>query len=593
MLKLNNLVSDQKIFGEQAVWLYRTGPGLFVGHLLSAGVLAWLLWEAPPVREDLLLWYAGMSLVLFIRLIIFLLFRADPRRAERSVWWLRWFAVGAALSGVAWGYAGWHFFYPTLLFLFPMALVLGAQVALSVPTAGVYFPAHAIFNVLTITPFLVRNLLENDRLFLGQSFALLTLMTACLWFAYKQQATICESIRLRFANLDLLFQVTHENECVGQARHQAEEANAAKSRFLAAASHDLRQPLQALSLFIQALVEDCNARRLPTPSLVNKIESSSDSLRLLLDSLLDLSQSEAGELKANVQTVALQPLFDRIRREFYDQASAQGLRFRVIPTGYAARSDPAMLERILRNLVVNALRYTERGSILIGCRRRGEMLRIEVRDSGIGIPKAAQSEIFRDFYQLGNPERDRHKGLGLGLAIVNALARQLGHKVDVISAPGNGSIFAIELPAGDSQIEHAAPQASMPDRLNGCRVVVMDDDAQVRDGMLELLERWGCQVVCGENADEVIDAFRAHPMAIPAVILSDWRLRENRMGDDEARKLHAHFGQPIPTALITGDTTIALGGIEFPVIHKPIQGGRLRAQLDLLLPPQSDGTRFS
>lgn len=583
MLKLINRVSEQSILGEQAVWLYRTAPGLFVGHLLSAGILAWLLWEAPQVREDLLYWYAGMCLVLFIRLIIYLLFRADSRRAERGARWLRWFAVGAALSGVAWGYAGWHFFNPSLLFLFPLALVLGSQIALSVPTAGVYFPAHAIFNLLTISPFLVRNLLENDRLFFGQSFALFTLMSACLWFAYKQQATICESIRLRFANLDLLFRLTNENERVEQARQQAEEANAAKSRFLAAASHDLRQPLQALSLFIQALAEDCNARRLPPPSLVSKIESSSDSLRLLLDSLLDLSQSEAGALKANVGTVALQPLFDRIRREFYDQAGAQGLRFRVISTSCAVRSDPVMLERILRNLVVNALRYTERGSILIGCRRRGDRVRIEVRDSGIGIPKVAQSEIFRDFYQLDNPERDRHKGLGLGLAIVNALARQLGHKVDVVSVPGKGSVFAIELTAGENAVERLSSQASVPDRLTGCCLVVMDDDAQVRAGMIELLERWGCHVVCGENADEIIGAFRAQPMELPAAILSDWRLRENRMGDEEARKLHAHFGKFIPTALITGDTTIALSGIDLPVIHKPIQGDQLRAQLDLLL----------
>jgi two-component system, sensor histidine kinase len=582
---LNDLAEDQHQRGEEAFWLYGSGSGLFVGHALSAGVLVWLLWDESRVRHDLIAWFGAMLLVLCIRGLDYFRFIADPHRMRRGALWQYRFTLGAALSGLAWGYMGWHFFQASLLFLFPMALVLGALVALSVPTAGVYFPAHAVFNVLTMSPFLARNLLEDTRLFLGQSFAIVTLMVSSLIFAYRQQTTIRESIRLRFANLALLKQLKQDNELVDQARRQAEEANAAKSRFLASASHDLRQPLQALTLFIHALVDDVKDGRLPAPSLVNNIESSAESVQILLDSLLDLSQAEAGALKMDVRDVSLQRLFDRVRCEFSDQAAARRLRFRVVPTHWHARSDPAVLERMVRNLVVNALRYTEYGGILIACRRRGRHLRIEVRDSGIGIAQEALADVFRDFYQLNNPERDQRKGLGLGLSIVNALARLLGHRIDVRSAPQCGSVFAIELPIGNRSDDRKTGSLVSSDHFRGRWLAVMDDDAQVREAMTAILSRWGCLVICGENADEILAGFRV--MAednAPAAILADWRLREGRLGSAEAQRLHAYFGRAIPTLLITGDTTTGVArDAEFPVMHKPIHGFQLRARLDAML----------
>jgi signal transduction histidine kinase/CheY-like chemotaxis protein len=586
---LNDLTENQRQRGEEAFWLHGFGPSLFVGHALSAGVLVWLLWDEPRVRQDLMLWFGAMLLVLCVRWLAYFRFIADPDRMRRGALWQYRFTLGAALSGLVWGYMGWHFFQTSLLFLFPMVLVLGTLVALLVPTAGTYFPAHAVFNLLTMTPFLARNLLEDNRLFLGQSFAIITLMVASLIFAYRQQTTIRESIRLRFANLDLLEQLKRDNALVDRARSQAEEANAAKSRFLASASHDLRQPLQALSLFIHALSDDVRAGRLSAPSLVKNIESSAESVQMLLDSLLDLSHAEAGMLKMDVCDVSLQHLFDRIRSEFSGQAAARGLRFRVVSTYWYARSDPAMLERMVRNLVVNALRYTESGRILIACRRRDRHLRIEVRDSGIGIAPEAFADIFRDFYQLNNPERDQRKGLGLGLSIVNTLARQLGHRIDVRSAPGCGSVFAIELPIGTRSDERKTNALVSSDRFRGRWLAVIDDDAQVRDAMTAILSRWGCLVICGENADEILSGFRVMGEDTPpAAILADWRLREGRLGSVEAQQLRACFGQEIPTLIITGDTTTGVAAdAGFPVIHKPIHGFQLRARLDAILKAES------
>jgi len=293
-----------------------------------------------------------------------------------------------------------------------------------------------------------------------------------------------------------------------------------------------------------------------------------------------------GSLPLDVRDLPLQPLFDRIQGEFSDQAAARGLRLRVVPTSCIVHSDAAALERILRNLVANALRYTEQGSILVACRRQGNASRIEVRDSGIGIDADQQQAIFGEFYQVGNPERDRRKGLGLGLAIVNALARQLGHAVSVRSAPGRGSTFALRVPvaSGVAVVENDVPDSG--DRLRGLCIAIIDDDPEVREALATLIARWGCQPVAGADADEIIRALAAPdgPADEPAVIVADLRLQENRSGPVEARRLHRHFNRTIPTLIITGDTTIddtVIG--DFPVLRKPVQGLRLRARIDALL----------
>ena len=574
---------EHKLLAEQVAVLYRQAPAAFLGSALSATILVWLLWDEPVERRHLVVWLTTLCLVMIARWAGMLRYRADPRRTERGAFWGWGFTLGAAASGVVWGYLGVGFFQPTLLFLLPITLVLVSQVALSVPTVGMFLPAHVAFNLLAMTPFMVRNFQEEGRLFLGQSFALLAFILACLLFAQRQQATIREAIRLRLANLGLLDRLTQENQRAEEARKQAEEANSAKTRFLAAASHDLRQPLQAMTLFTHAVAQEVETGRPPDAVLVGNLQSSCESLETLLDSLLDLSRVEAGSLRPEIRAVPLQPLFDRIRREFTDQAAAKGLRLRVVPTRRLVRSDPALLERMLRNLTTNALRYTESGGVLVGCRRRAGQACIEVRDSGIGIPMEVRAEIFREFYQLGNPERDRRKGLGLGLAIVNALAQQLDHGVSVRSTPGRGSVFAIKLAAAAGAATVKPIQTELSDRLRGRLLVVMDDEVMIREAMSRLLGGWGCIVVGGGNADEVLAQISDR---MPAAILADWRLREGRLGTEEVQRIRAHFSRAIPAVLITGDTALdAAQDADFPVIRKPVQGFRLRAEIDALLAP--------
>ena len=579
--------AEQRLVAEQVALLHRQGPSGYAGSFVSAVVLVWVLWDEPLERTNLLIWMFSVCAAIGLRWFEFEAYRADPQRLQRGARWGWWFTAGAATSGVVWGYLGWAFFQPTLLFLLPITLGLAGQVGLSVTSIGIFLPAHLAFNVLALTPFVLRNYLEEGRLFLGQSVLLLVFMLACLFFARRQQAMIRDAIQLRLDNQDLFEQVTRENERAIEARHQAEVANEAKTRFLAAASHDLRQPLQAMTLFVHAIEEGLRRREELDPALVGKLRSSSDSLEMLLDSLLDLSRADVGALKPEICDFALQPILDRLRREFTDQAADKGLQLRVVPSRAYVRSDPTLLERMLRNLTANALRYTEQGGVLVACRSRGGSMHLEVRDSGIGIPEHARGEIFREFYQLDNPERDRRKGLGLGLAIVDALARQLGHRLGLRSAPGRGSVFTIEVPPGQPGTVAATDLPPASGRLEGMWIVVMDDEAPIREALANVLERWGCRVAGGENADEVLAVLGAAGMPMPAAILADWRLREGRKGDVEACELRRCLGRPVPVLLITGDTDPdTTRDVGFPVIHKPIKGFSLRARLDALLANQ-------
>ncbi len=264
-----------------------------------------------------------------------------------------------------------------------------------------------------------------------------------------------------------------------QAKADAERANVAKSQFLAAASHDLRQPVQSLVLFMALLTE--RVLEQPAKNLIAAAQQALDALRLLLDGLLDVSKLDAGLVAPELGPVALGRLLERMRTEYADRAAEVGLKLRVVPCSLTVLSDPLLLDRMLRNLIENALRFTDQGSVLIGCRRRGTNAWIEVLDTGIGIAPAYQQTIFEELRQLNNPERNAAKGLGLGLSIVQRLGRLLGHGVTVESAPGKGSRFAISVPvlASGKPVEMISPERSETANVEGL-VVVVDEEEMVR-----------------------------------------------------------------------------------------------------------------
>ncbi|MFO1324610.1 MAG: ATP-binding protein [Burkholderiales bacterium] len=374
------------------------------------------------------------------------------------------------------------------------------------------------------------------------------------------------------------------------ARDAAETANRAKTRFLAAASHDLRQPLHALGLFAARLSD--RTRDAEDSALVHRISTSVASLESLFSALLDISKLEAGVVAAEARAIALDPLFARLANDFAPEALDKGLKLAVVPTTRAVRSDPVLLERILRNLLANAVRYTQHGGVVMGARPRGRQVAIEVWDSGPGIAAENLDRVFEEFYQVGNPERDRARGLGLGLAIVRRLARLLGHQVSVSSRTGRGSVFRLLATAVPiDQVPPSTVTRPPADPLNGRRVLVIDDDEPIRESMRQTLTAWGCVPVVAADADDAVAKLRgAEP---PDAMLVDFRLPDRRDGIAAIAQVRAAIGASVPAIVVSGESSseelARLKAAGFMVMHKPVAPAKLRAALSYLLAATAPG----
>ena len=358
---------------------------------------------------------------------------------------------------------------------------------------------------------------------------------------------------------------------VEEAKQQAEAANLAKSRFLAAASHDLRQPLQTLVLLqglLARAVEDGKGKK-----LVARLDETLGAMTGMLDALLDLNQIEAGVVRADMADCLVGPLLDKLRDEFAYHASAKGLVLHVMPCGATVRTDPRLLEQMLRNLVSNALKYTEHGRVLLGCRRRGDTLRIEVWDTGIGIPDGELQAVFDEYHQVGNEARERSRGLGLGLSIVHRLGALLGHRVLARSQPGKGSVFSIEVarvpnpgrtaphaavtadgrPTADTHIEAPTDAPAPVGRTDS--ILVIEDDPDLRSLLQLMLGTEGHRVMAAPDGPAALDMV-AHGALRPDLVLTDYNLPGGMSGLQAVARLRETM-PGIPAIILTGDTRAA------------------------------------
>ena len=378
---------------------------------------------------------------------------------------------------------------------------------------------------------------------------------------------------------DLQRQVDAATRELLEKKDEAERGNRAKTRFLAAASHDLRQPMHALGLFVAELGQKPHAP--DTRRLVEQIAISAETMENLLDSLLDISRLDVGALNRQIKPFPLQPLLERIEVDYRREAGLRGQRLRLRPTSLWVESDPLLLERILHNLISNALRYTPGGTILVACRKRGRKVRIEVRDNGPGIAPEAQEAIFQEFVQLDNPERNRAKGLGLGLAIVRRLTDLLEHPLQLKSSPGRGSLFAIELPSAAPGILTDHHQPAPAQALARLHVVLVDDDELALASTTGLLESWGCQVSAADTGAALLATLRPGDEP-PDIIVCDYQIAGTGDGLLLIEHLRRHFAKQIPAVILSGDTSQAAAAIQeadIPLLHKPVRPAKLRALL--------------
>ncbi len=377
-----------------------------------------------------------------------------------------------------------------------------------------------------------------------------------------------------------------------EKKEEAETATLAKSRFLAAASHDLRQPTHALGMFVARLAQLPHDAE--TGHLIGNLEASVRALQDLLDALLDISRLDARAVQVHRRPFAVADIFEPIRVGLSSTAAEKGLQLRVRPSDVWLMSDLTLLNRILLNLVVNALRYTSEGGVLVACRMAGggKYARIEVWDSGIGIAPEHHQAIFKEFYQVGNTERDRSKGLGLGLNIVERTAHLLGHPLKLCSRLGRGTQFGIRVPLAPpgAAIDIAIPlEVKTFDDLAGLVLMVVEDDALAREGLVSLLASWGGVVVVAEDLSTALRKLRLG--VLPDVIITDYRLRDGDNGIETVRQLRAAAGHPIAACLMSGDTDPnlmqAARDAGLTLLHKPVRPAKLRSLIRRLAPQDS------
>jgi len=563
------------IRAEQVRVLYADGASYFSTMAASAmlgGILVWQGTLAPAIAA---VWLGFLAFHTIVRLGVRVAYvRRQPQATEWRLWAQR-FLAGCVVSGLTWAVA--------LPFLLPhdrfdlQALVIVAMVIGTygvIGSAGVYRPAFLTF-FLPFPSMVVWLFLEGDKLHIACAVLILLWLPSVAMLGRRYNASLEEALRLRFENAAMA-------EDLQAQKQVADQTSLAKSRFLASASHDLRQPVHALGMFIGAL----RSHRLPKRSLelVDQMDASVGALDGLFTSLLDVSRLDAGVIESRPVAMPVQPLLARICRELEAEAEAKGVDLILAPTTAVVRSDPVLLERVMRNLIGNAVRHTRKGWVLVGCRRRGHRFVLEVRDTGPGIPAELHEAVFEEFYQVANPDRDRSKGLGLGLPIVRRLTAILEHPLEMDSTPGEGTTFRVLAPRAASQAVAAAARPDLTEVRSGM-VLVIDDEPAIRSGMIALLESWGHTVIAAGGAASAVAALKGR--RAPDVIVCDYRLRDGETGVQAIRAVQAALGVDTPAILVTGDTgpdsireALASG---HPLLHKPLSHGRLRAAVTSLI----------
>jgi two-component system, sensor histidine kinase len=566
-----------RVLADQAHALQGNAAPLMIGSALTTGVAGWTFWSAVS-RPALLVWMGVMLVYCALNLYASLKIANRPASLRNAARRLRHSAIACLISGVLWG-AGLALMWTPDKFELQLLLIFFGTGLTSAALHALYahLPAFYGFFVPCVLS------IVGCALWYGGIYTT-AIVVGVGWygvanwrFAALMHRTLLDSLQRRYEVAELASDLEAQKD-------RAEAASLAKSRFLAAASHDLRQPAHALSLFVGALAQQPlqpEGRR-----LLGHVRASVDAMSNMFNSLLDVSKLDAGMVQPEIRRVALKAMLERICTDEGALAQAKGLTLRHNLRSSTALTDAALLDRILRNLVANAVNYTDQGGVLVTLRSRGGAAVIRVIDTGVGIPADRQEDVFQEFVQLQNPERDRAKGLGLGLAIVRRLTELLQLPLRLKSRPGHGTAFTLTVP--QAPLTPAAPNSTPaalegevdtpadttpPVMGDGNLVLVIDDDEDIRVGMRALLAGWGYDVVAAAGLEDLMPILARLP-DVPQLIISDYRLRADETGLMVVEHLRDEYNQEIPGILITGDTApdrlrdaLSSGLI---LLHKPV-----------------------
>lgn len=574
----------------------RSSPKNLLTGVFGSFLIAWaaVLGDESDHPAMPWVWFTLLAIGLLRGTVMSTHFNREEHSNDETMAFGRKFQINGVYCAVSWGLMSWLMLpnanAPFLIVAMAMVLMGGAV------SQAIHRPVLLTF-ILPATSVFTAGLLRQGGQFYGLlSIAFWLLAFVILAAARTQEDAVNQAIRYRFQTEQLLQERIRQQELTDAARSEAENAraraelaNQGKTTFLAAASHDLRQPMHALVQYFGVL-EKRNQDAALTDTVV-RMGKSLDAMQELLDSILEVSKLMMGAVRPNLSTFPTQRVLDSLDAQLRPLAEAKGLTFRVEDDGSSVTTDLVLLERVLRNLTLNAIRYTAEGQVFIRCRHRNARLRVEVWDTGIGIPRHELSNIFEAFYQVANEARDRRRGLGLGLALVRQLSDLLGHRIRVWSVEGRGSLFLVEMAAAvalpPARLE--SRESARVDHVRGAFAVVIDDDEDSLRATATTLLEFGCRVLTAASGIDAIARLQGQEF-MPQLILSDYRLGGGETGIDAislvTQNQKALYGEEFALAalLLSGDTAPAeLQNVQeagLLMLHKPVKPQDLYAQIN-------------
>ena len=517
-------------------------------------------------------WLSVILLVTFIRgYITYYWYRPDfTLKKTRLFEYIS--LVLSSLAGFLWGVTvlAMNFSQYPEASVFLNIIVFGLTAG-SVGIGSYWFEYFITYNVSVFFLYILGYLLSMPQPYYLLAMSLILFLMFMLQIALVFHRGNAENIWLIKRNEKLADNLAHK-------KLEAENLAASRTRFLASASHDLRQPLQALNFFLSAIHPELKSPK--GHELFTKIEKCAEGMNELLNSILDLSKLDAQVVTINKAPCCLNTLLTYLKQQYLMQAHAKGLSLVIPKTSYYVNSDAMLLQRILSNLLSNAINYTTNGEVKILI-TYSKYLQIDIIDTGIGLTKKEQTQIFEEFYQLHNPERDKQKGLGLGLSIVKRLCNLLTIPLTLSSEKSKGSKFTLSLPLCDKNVSLEGDYNFTPQKITkNKQVLIIDDDISIRESMSELLEQWQCHTKAVESADEACSLI-VNTTFIPDLIIADYRLRNNKTGVDAINLIKSKLNKPqIPAIIVSGDTEpsrlIEVNQTDYDLLHKPVKPAQLR-----------------
>lgn len=543
---------QEKILAGVVASVYRQVPQSVLGSIVGGVALVAVFWQTHN-QTWLLLWAIALLLESLVRVRMAYAFRRATDAVERvHKWASRWVAT-SLIAGLLWGAAGALFFASNepLQQLVLVAVVLGVAFG-SLTLYASHRPALWAFLPAALLPLIGRMVAEQNPAYYTAAIVMLAVFGFTTFFGRNFGEAMFESVKNNYENEVLVEQLLAEKRISDDARRAAENATRSKTQFFAAASHDLRQPLQAIGIYVSLLKKRAQG---PLEPLVKNLSTAVESLSKLVEELLEISRLDSGSIQPRTQQVLIDEMFGLLEQEFMPQAAAKGLALRVRRPGYAIDSDQMLLMRVLRNLLANAIRYTQRGGVLLAARPRGGLISLEVYDTGPGIRQQELDRIFEEFYRGESSKNEASGGFGLGLSIVKRICSVLGHPLIVTTRPGSGTVFRVEVPLsavprrpqrGPAETTEAAIRT-----LSGHTLVVLEDNEEILNSLTKLLRSWGADILSATHFNSSLMKRLAHRKRID-LIIADQNLGNSAIsGVEAAFRIREIVGFPVPVIMLT------------------------------------------